>query len=188
METLKAMCELPLHFQWTQLSVVWTQLYTSIVFSFTSHSYAILHYAICIVISWFRKNRHSKREEGARRRPSEPGGSIIVRRLICLLYTAGGLLSGIPFYGPYVVYRASVRRQGGAPLRTRHMLLHHVAHCRRGATPALCWVGTVSVGERWAWRASWGALIAYHLTLSGQDLSLTACGLRHPAAGSRRDV
>lgn len=166
-----------------------TEMYTSIAFSFTSHSYAIPHYAICIVISWFRKNRHSKRGEGARRRPSEPGGSIIVRRLICLLYTAGGLLSGIPFYGiPTLYVEPACDDKRGTPLRTRHMLLHHVAHCRRGATLALCWVGTVSVGERWARRASWGALIAYHLTLSGQDLSLTACGLRHPAAGSRRDV
>jgi len=32
------------------------------------------------------------------------GGSIIVRRLICLLYTAGGLLSGIPFYGIPTLY------------------------------------------------------------------------------------
>lgn len=34
----------------------------------------------------------------------ERGGSIIVRRLICLLYTAGRLLSGIPFYGTSTVY------------------------------------------------------------------------------------
>jgi hypothetical protein len=94
-------------------------------------------------------------KRGSRRRPSEPdewsGGSIIVRRLICLLYTAGGLLSGIPFYGTPTVYvvPANCAREGDL-LRTRHMLLHHVAHCRHGATPALRWVGTVSVGERWA--------------------------------------
>lgn len=108
----------------------------------------------CAVIS---KEVAFEMKRGSRRRPSEPdewsSGSIIVRRLICLLYTAGGLLSGIPFYGTptvYVVPASCVREGGGerGPLRTRHMLLHHVAHCRRGATPALRCVGTVSVDER----------------------------------------
>lgn len=97
------------------------------------------------------------------------GGSIIVRRLICLLYTAGGLLSGIPFYGyptAYVEFASSE----GAPLRTRHMLLHHVAHCRRGATPGdPLKRGTVSAGERDERTETWGALIAHHLTLRGRD-------------------
>lgn len=84
---------------------------------------------------------------------------------------------------PYVVYRTSVRRGGGDPLANA---THVVTSCRPLSSrrnPSALLVGTISVGERWAQRASWGALIAYHLTLSGQDLSLTACGLRHPAVG-----
>jgi len=33
-----------------------------------------------------------------------------------------------------------------------------------------------------------GVLIAYHLTLRGEDVSLTACGLRQPALASSRHV
>lgn len=77
----------------------------------------LLHYAVCIGVSWFRKNRHSKRGEAAHRWAQRAsGGSIIVRRLICLLYTVGGLLSGIPFYGIPTLYIEPAYDGGGNPL------------------------------------------------------------------------
>lgn len=89
---------------------------------------------------------------------------------------------------PYVVYRTSVRRGGGDPLANA---THVVTSCRPLSSrrnPSALLSRDFGWWEMSTERASWGALIAYHLTLSGQDLSLTACGLRHPAAGSRRDV
>lgn len=78
------------------------------------------------------------------------GSDAIVRRLICLLYTAGGLLSGIPFYGvPYGVRRA---REGAPCERDTCCYITSpivVAAQPRAIRPSR---GTVSVGERRARR------------------------------------
>lgn len=143
----------------------------------------------CAVIS---KEVAFEMKRGSRRRPSEPdewsSGSIIVRRLICLLYTAGGLLSGIPFYGTptvYVVPASCVREGGGeGPLANAT----HVVTSRRPLSSRRN-PGAPLRRDGFGWwemsTETWGVLIAHHLTLRGQDLALTACGLRHPAAGSR---
>lgn len=90
---------------------------------------------------WFRRDPRSMTRRGfswaSKWGCKRAEGYIIVRRLICLLYTAGGLLSGIPFYGAPRCDMERAARREAPPLRTRHMLLHHVAHCDRDATPVL---------------------------------------------------
>lgn len=114
-----------------------------------------MHFTVYIVVSWFRKNHHAGwLLVGVQVSPTSERRVHYCPTLNLFAVYRRRAAKWYPIlWWPYVVYGTSGRLEGeGTPLRTRHMLLHHVAHCRRGATPALCWVGTISVSERRAQR------------------------------------
>jgi len=108
---------------------------------FTSHSYTtslcFLYYRIVISKESSFETREGAAHRGVQVSPTSERRVHYCSALNLFVVYRRRAAKWYPIlWYPYVVYRASIRRRGKTLLRMRHMLLHHVAHCR-GATPAL---------------------------------------------------